>query len=135
MNRSQVQTSTVRQVFLICTESTDLESSNHQSTWPSHHPEQVISFGFSFKIMQNDTAKIFKGIKSRSLLSFKLKRVFVLIEFQKLLRLFFLSVSMNGKDRNGLKLEKVGPTLIRFLQKSVVSYFHPDLLHRWENAI
>ena len=37
---------------------------------------------------------------------------------------------MDGKDRNGLKLEKVGPTLIRFLQKSLVSYFHSKLLHR-----
>ena len=33
------------------------------------------------------------------------------------------------EDRNGLKLEKVGPTLIRFLQKSLVSYFHSDLLY------
>ena len=28
-----------------------------------------------------------------------------------------------------MKLEKVGPTLIRFLQKSLVSYFHSDLLY------
>ena len=33
------------------------------------------------------------------------------------------------EDRNGLKLEKVGPTLIRFLQNSLVSYFHSDLLY------
>ena len=42
----------------------------------------------------------------------------------------FYGLELISKDGNGLKLEKVGPTLIRFLQKSLVSYFHSDLLYR-----
>ena len=42
----------------------------------------------------------------------------------------FYRLELISKDENGLKLEKVGPTLIRFLQKSLVSYFHSDLLYR-----
>ena len=45
----------------------------------------VISSGFNFKIMQTDTAKDILRFISRYLLSFKLKRVFVLIEFQRLM--------------------------------------------------
>ena len=41
----------------------------------------------------------------------------------------FYCLEIISKDRNGLKLEKVGPTLIRFPQKSLVSYFHSDLLY------
>ena len=89
--------------------------------------------------MQTDTAKDMLRVISCYLLSFKLKRVFLLIEFQRLMvwfcnllftDYFFLSpVNMDGKDRNGLKLEKVGPTLIRFLHESLVSYFHSNLLY------
>ena len=45
----------------------------------------VISSGFNFKIMQTDRSKdtLIKGVISRYLLSFKLKCVFVLIEFQR----------------------------------------------------
>ena len=78
----------MRQVFLVCTESTDLQSSNHQSTWPSHHPEQMsISSGFNFKIIQTDRSMdiLIKRVISHYLLSFKLLRVFVLIEFQRLM--------------------------------------------------
>ena len=42
----------------------------------------------------------------------------------------FYGLELISKDGNGLKLEKVGPTLILFLQKSLVSYFHSDLLYR-----
>ena len=42
----------------------------------------------------------------------------------------FYGLELISKDGNGLKLEKVGPTLIRFLQKSLVSYFHSDLLYQ-----
>ena len=41
----------------------------------------------------------------------------------------FYCLEIISKDRNGLKLEKVGPTLMRFPQKSLVSYFHSDLLY------
>ena len=41
----------------------------------------------------------------------------------------FYCLELISKDGNGLKLEKVRPTLIRFLQKSLVSYFHSDLLY------
>ena len=41
----------------------------------------------------------------------------------------FYCLEIISKDRNGLKLEKVGPILIRFPQKSLVSYFHSDLLY------
>ena len=41
----------------------------------------------------------------------------------------FYCLEIISKDRNGLKLEKVGPSLIRFPQKSLVSYFHSDLLY------
>ena len=41
----------------------------------------------------------------------------------------FYCLELISKDENGLKLEKVGPTLIRFLQKLLVSYFHSDLLY------
>ena len=41
----------------------------------------------------------------------------------------FYCLEIISKDRNGLKLEKVGPILIRFPQKSLVSYFHSVLLY------
>ena len=47
--------------------------------------KNVISSGFNFRIMQTDTAKDMLRVISRYLLSFKLKRVFVLIEFQRLM--------------------------------------------------
>ena len=49
----------------------------------------VISSGFNFKIMKTGTAKDMLRVISRYLLSFKLKRVFVLIEFQRLMFWFF----------------------------------------------
>ena len=47
--------------------------------------KNVISSGFNFRIMQTDTAKDMLRVISRYLLSFKLKRVFLLIEFQRLM--------------------------------------------------
>ena len=52
------------------------------------------------------------------------------ISWDSLFQRAFLWRFTAWEDRNGLKLEKVGPTLIRFLQKSLVSYFHSDLLYR-----
>ena len=45
----------------------------------------VSSSGFNFKIMQTDTTKDMLRVISHYLISFKLKRVFVLIEFQRLM--------------------------------------------------